>query len=329
MNFGFRLPRIAALLASIFVTAQAASALPPECPTFFPDFRNCDRHGRYEGFGHTYSMPFIFEDPFITTDLRVWGMWHQFPNSSIFDGGDLWGVAAQLRVAITDRLAFIATKDGYAWLNPDNNAVFRNTNGFLNITGGFKYALIDWREHNFILSPSLRFELPTGQDEVFQGWGDSVLIPAVSTAWGIGDLHLIAAAGVQAPFDQDKQSTSVFYHFHADYSVLEHLKALVEISGLHWVGSGQGTIKAKNTKLGFDPSLTVAQAALGSGRFEGADVLNLGSRGVTGNDLVTFAAGLEVPINQHLSVGAIYEFPITNRKDIFNQRVTMAVNLEY
>lgn len=329
MPFKTRLLRVAAILGAILVTTQTAAALPPECPTFFPDFRNCDRHGRYDGFGQTYTLPFLFEDPFITTGVRVWGVWHELPNGSIFGGGDIGAIAVHARIAITDRFAFIATKDGYAWVDPDNDAVFRDPNGFLNITGGFKYALIDWPEHNFILSPSLRFEIPTGQDQVFQGWGDSVLIPAISSAYGIGDFHMITAVGIQAPFNRHKQSTSVFYGFHADYSIFEHLKALIEVAGMHWVGSGDGDIEAKNTKLGFDPSLNVAQAALASGRFEGADFLNLGSKGVTGDNLITLAAGLEVPINKHVSVGAVYEFPLTDHQDFFKQRVTMAVNIEY
>jgi hypothetical protein len=92
-------------VAAILFAAGAASALPP-CPTWFPDFR-CDRHGRYEGFVPPMMHPYLFEDPFITTGISLWGLWHEFPDSSILEGGQLWDVALQARVAITDRIAFI------------------------------------------------------------------------------------------------------------------------------------------------------------------------------------------------------------------------------
>jgi hypothetical protein len=62
-------------------------------------------------------------------------------------------------------------------------------------------------------------------------------------------------------------------------------------------------------------------------RFEGADVVNLGSQGVSGNTLLTLAAGARLPITRHVSLGAYYEFPLTEREDIFEQRV--AVNAMY
>jgi len=90
-----------------------------------------------------------FEDPFITTDLRAWGVWNDLPSDSIFGGGNVFAVSLQARIAITDRLAFIATKDGYAHIDPANTAVFKNSGGALNIAAGFKYAVIDMREDNF------------------------------------------------------------------------------------------------------------------------------------------------------------------------------------
>lgn len=321
--------RLACAVSSLLLAAPAAWALPPECPTFFPDFGDCERHGRYEGFGHTYSMPFLFEDPFITTGVRAWGMWNDLPANSIFGGGDIFAAALHVRIAITDRLAFIATKDGYAHVDAANTAVFNNSGGALNITAGFKYALIDRREDDFILSPSVRFEIPVGQDQVFQGYGDGVIIPAISTAYGIGDVHAIADLGAQVPFDMDKQSTSIFYNLHLEYALLRYLTPLIEISGIHWVDGGKGSIVAKDTKLAPDPTLSAAQTALMSGRFDGVDLLNLGSQGIGGNDIVTFAVGFEVPITRHVSFGTVYEFPLTKRQDIVDDRVTVALNIEF
>ena len=46
-------------------------------------------------------------------------------------------------------------------------------------------------------------------------------------------------------------------------------------------------------------------------------------------DLATFAVGARFPVTKHISLGASYEFPMTAREDIFNQRVTAMVLFEY
>ena len=75
--------------------------------------------------------------------------------------------------------------------------------------------------------------------------------------------------------------------------------------------------------------LDAVQAALGTGAFEGADVANLGSRGVRGLDLWTVAAGVHIPIDRHLTLSAAYERPISHHKGIFQQRVTASVRVEF
>jgi hypothetical protein len=324
------------LVVALVLAPSFAWAANDDC-TWLPDLR-CEREGgRYEGFVMPMADPYIFEDPFITTGISVWGLWQEFPNNSIFgggtavsgDGGDAWAIAIQARLAITDRLAFIATKDGYTFLNPGADAVYKETDGFMNIAAGFKYALIEMPEDNFILSPSLRVEVPVGQDQVFQGYGSGAVIPAVSAAWGSGDFHLIGDLGGQIPFDTKKQSTSFFYHLHLDYAVMPFFVPLIELSGMHWTGSGRGNINATNTKLGFDPTLTAAQGLLGTGDFEGGDLINLGSQGVGGNDTVKLAVGARFPLTDNESLGAVYEFPLTHRNDIERRRVWMNRTLEY
>jgi hypothetical protein len=64
-------------------------------------------------------------------------------------------------------------------------------------------------------------------------------------------------------------------------------------------------------------------------RFEGNDVVNLGSDGVSGNDVVTVAFGGRVPLSKHVSLGAAYEFPVTKREDLFDQRATFNLVAEF
>ncbi len=56
------------------------------CSEFFPDFNCDDREARYEGFIPPTSMPYLFEDPFITTEVSVHAIWHDFPWDSVFRG---------------------------------------------------------------------------------------------------------------------------------------------------------------------------------------------------------------------------------------------------
>lgn len=325
-----RTPRF--LLAVLCLLPFASAAANDDCPDLLPDF-SCDRQARYEGFIPPTSMPYLFEDPFITTEVSAHGLWHDFPWDSVFRGGDVWVAAVQARVAITDRLAFIATKDGYAWLRPGSHSQIAAEQGFFDIAAGFKYALIDRPEDAFILTPALRMDLPTGQKDLFSGNGGGVVIPSVSSAKGFGPLHLLGSMGFRLPIAADKESASFFYNAHVDASFIEALVPFVELNGTTWTHSGDGDRMVKTKAFGsvdLDTAQIVVHGPLGQTRnlrFEGADVVNLGSKGVSGNTLLTLAVGGRAPITKHVSLGAYYEFPLTRRQDIFEQRA--AVNVMY
>jgi hypothetical protein len=312
------------LAATLGAPGAAAAAQPEDCPTWFPDLR-CQRQGRYEGFTAPMTAPFLFEEPFITTGISAHGVWHDLPDDSVLDGGDIWVLAVQARVAITDRLAFIATKDGFVWLRPGHR-LLADQQGFFDISAGFKYALIDMPEQNFILTPSLRFDAPTGSSDVFSGNGDGVAIPAVSWAWGLGDFHLVGDLGGRIPFDNQAESTSIFWNFHFDYGVHRHFVPFLEVNGLHWTGGGDGSLTI-HTHDFPDVPLRVVQAVFGTGFGEGNDVVNLGSQGVAGNTIVSLAVGARFPIDDHWYGGFAYEFPVTTREDLLQQRI--ALNLAY
>jgi len=304
-------------------TPSSPAASDEACPTWFPDFR-CDRHGRYDGFVMPMQMPYLFEDPFITTGISVHGIWHQFPHDSALEGGKLWLLAIQARLAITDRLAFIATKDGYTWQRPGNDAL-DDENGFYDITVGLKYALIHRPEDRFILSPSIRFDIPVGQRKVFQGNGDGAFIPTVSSGWAWGDLSLIGDVGGRIPFDTDEETTQLFWNIHAAYNVLEWLVPFVEFGGLYYSEDGDGSFKVKLDN-GSAP-LAALNAAYGP--FDAVDVGNIGGVGTNNRSIVIFTAGVRVPIGKHWMLGASYDRPMTSVRDIWKQRATLNVNLEF
>lgn len=324
----------AALL--VIVWAQSAHALPP-CPTWFPDFR-CDRDGRYEGFVPPMMHPYLFEDPFITTGLSLWGIWHEFPDDSIMNGGndvpdelrsggDLWVAAAQARVAITDRVAFIATKDGWVDRNPGLR-ILDEDRGFTDITAGIKVAAIDDRENRFILSPSLRYQVDVGDHGVLQGNGDGVFIPDVSVGWGLDRFHLLADFGGQFPIDTDAQSTSLFYHLHLDYAVHRFVVPFVELGGFHYLDGGDGSTLLK-LRGGTHIDVATATAILNTDPEEGYDYANIGARGVANENVVAWAVGARFPLHEHLILGVAYERPLTQNKDVLGQRATVNATLEF
>jgi hypothetical protein len=198
----------------------------------------------------------------------------------------------------------------------------------MNLAGGFKYVLVQQPEEPFILSAALRAEVPTGGQDVYSGGSDAIVIPSVSAAWGLEDLHLIGGLGGQIPTDSNEYSTSGFYHLYADCTVAAWFQPFVQLSGMHWFDGGDGQ---RPVELSDGSVVTLDQAthAVGVGHFEGADVLNLGSKGVEGQDLVTAAIGTHVPLGRHMAFSVAYERPITERKDLFEQRVTTAVRFEF
>jgi len=302
-----------------------------EC-TWLPDLR-CGRHGRWEGFERPIVQPFLFEDPFITTGVYPHYMWHEFPGSSALRGGDVQAVAVQARIALTDRLGLIFTKDGRVWEDPDN-PLLDESNGFFNIAAGLKYAMVQLPEEPFILSGILKVEVPTGSSDVLEGSDGAVLfMPQLAAAWSLDrfdlpEVNLMADFGSSIPSDGRVFSTNIFGHLYADYEVHRHFQPFAQVSWIHYLESGDGDL---TIDLDDRPDLTLSQVqnALGTGAFEGVDLHNLGSAGIDNADFATWALGAHFPINRHVTFSAAYERPLTNRKDIFKQRVTTSIRLEF
>ena len=63
------------------------------------------------------TNPIFFEDPVIRSEIRPIFVYHNFSDSFITGRGRATLTALQFRYAITDRLAFIATQDGYMNIN--------------------------------------------------------------------------------------------------------------------------------------------------------------------------------------------------------------------
>lgn len=316
----------AALMAASVVSAAHAAEARKTCDSLFPDFTCPDREGRYEGFVAPATAPYLFEDPFITTNVSAWHIWHQFPNSTALQGGHLNVVAVQARVAITDRIGFIATADGFTWTNPDLSLLNRGV-GFNDIAAGFKYLLVDMPESGFALSPDVRIQIPVGDRDVFHGNGDGVFLGGVSSAWGLKGFHLLSNLGLKLPFDTDDSAAMLHGHLQMDFPIIEQIRPFAGMNWYHYLNDGDGSQKLR-TRAGT-LSIDTANAATGGNEIGGLDYADLGSSGIASKDIVTLTVGLRLPITKNVSLSGAYEIPVTSNKDVLSQRVTSNLMYEF
>ena len=328
------------LAAGLGSASMAQAEVSSECGawTLFPDFRCEERTARPKGAFNPVGMPYLFEDPHITTGLNFVYIYHGLPEGPVFDGGGAHVLALQIRLALTDRLAFIATKDGLAMLRPGSASAVAEETGIFDMTFGFKGSLIESKEHEFILTPALRYEIPMGTQGLFQNFGDGVFIPSASFRWGLSELgleraNLVGGLGGQIPIDSDRNVQSLFYNIHLDYgfevnrSIVRYIVPFIELNGIHYTKSGDGLNPVARRGGGTIP-LGAAQTALGTGPFEGIDIANLGSPGIAGEDVLVMGGGIRVPTTWGVSFAVMYEGPVSSRQDIFEQRFTFMATWE-
>ena len=89
-------------------------------------------------FVHPITAPFTHEDAFVTSDVRLWYLYHDIPTGGTLAGGAVQGVAAQLRLALTDTLQLVAYKDGY--LDFDTGLI--DASGLADVAAGLKWNFI-------------------------------------------------------------------------------------------------------------------------------------------------------------------------------------------
>jgi hypothetical protein len=310
-------PGLAVLSLALAFSLPAAAE--EKCEGLFPDF-SCEREARYDGFVAPLSMPYVFEDPFTTTGLSAFYIYHEFPDKSVTAGGSATVYALQARVAITDRLSLIATQDGWMEFRPDLSLLDDKAGGWMNWMAGFKYALIDMPEERFILSPSLRFQIPQGSKDVLAGNGHGIFLPGISAGWGPGPVRILGSVVAEIPVDGDMNSSPLFWNLHLAVPLVAGFTPLVEINGIHYLDDGDGTMPVELDGGGSIP-IEDAFSALSLAPEEGNDVLNFGSQGVKGNDIVSFTVGARMQLMKEMSLGVGWEHPITRRKDLLQNRL--------
>src|SRR3546814_18667441 len=107
-------------------------------------FRSLDLNGslgegRHSRYVPPLTNPVFNETPYITTEARAIYLYNRLPNDFVTGGGYVNLVALQLRLALTQRLGFIANKDGYA--DAPFAEALDDEDGFSKLAYGFKYAI--------------------------------------------------------------------------------------------------------------------------------------------------------------------------------------------
>ncbi|MEM1097386.1 MAG: hypothetical protein AAGH92_01235 [Planctomycetota bacterium] len=246
---------------------------------------------------HPITSPYFHEDSFVTTDVRAWYLYHDFPKSSAIAGGNATVFAVQLRVALTDQLQFVASKDGY--IDFDTGLV--DDSGLGDVAASIKWNFLqDW-DNQLHAAVGLGYEVGVGDDEVLQD-DDEIRIYATIDK-GFDKLHLGGTLNLTIPTGSEDalgDSTRLFWHARADYYLCEWFSPVVNLNGYHTIDEGD------NTPLPFS----------------GVDVANFG--GGQSEDVITAGLGGEFRLIDNLGLRGAYEFPLTDNDDLFGYRWTFS-----
>lgn len=251
------------------------------------------------------TNPIFFETPMIQSEVRPIFMYHQLDSGFLGQSLDVRVYAVQLRYAVTDRLAIIATKDGYVDIGKKGKAL--NSDGWADIAAGLKYALFQSEDKQFIVTPGFTIELPTGNRDVFQGNGDGELNLFVSAMKGWDNLHLTGTVGGRLPFDGGAENANVRYSGMLDYFVNKWFIPY----------------------LSFNAFTTVGEASALPFQSEGFDLINFGSSDASGRTQGAIGGGFRSRILQNLDFGFGYEWGVIGSNDIFKNRYTFDLSWRF
>ena len=258
----------------------------------------------YQDFISPITNPVFFEDPRALTEARLIYLHHTLPQ--VLGGGEVNALALQLRARLTDRLSFIATKDGFIMYGSDVPVA---DDGWADVAAGLKYLLYADPETQTLLSGGLTFEIPAGSTRALQGNGDGEFNLFLTGGTQLGqDWHYVTATGFRLPSDRQSENQVYYWSHHLDYQFAPSWYVLGELNWYHYMS---------DTPAGGVPGIN------------GLDLYNLGSSNVAGNDIVTMAFGLKKRFGCYNEIGVAYELPVTDDEDLLHNRFTFDVIFRY
>ena len=253
----------------------------------------------FDKFISPMTNPVFFEDPRTLTEARAIFLQHRVPTAA--GNGEIQLMAVQLRAALTDRLSIVAAKDGFA---TSSNPLIAD--GWADVAAGLKYNLYANASTQRLLSAGFSYEMPVGTPRTRQGNGDGEYHLYLTGGMEVLEYgHVLSATGLRLPSDPNAESSMWYWSNHFDYEVFDGWYFLTELNWFQWIDSGNGS------------------SPLAIAGVEGGDLFNFGSPGVTGNDIVTNAVGIKYKRNRHREFGVAFEYPLTDRRDVLENRLTV------
>ena len=255
----------------------------------------------------------FFEDARNVTELRPIFVSHSVPDTigaGVAAGGSIQLFATQFRIALTDRLSLIAVKDGYIFDNTDGALDTLLDDGWADVSAGLKYNFLRDPCSGTLASAGFTYEIPLGSDDALQSVGDGEFHIFVTGGQRLldGNAHVLSSVGYRFPVDDDVQNSAVHWSNHLDVRLSDRLYAVTEVAWWHWTDESETGL-----------ALGVA----------GQDLFNLSSTNVLGNDLVTQNVGLKFKPRRNVEAGVAYEFPLTEFKDVIEDRVQLDLIVRY
>ncbi|HYV37536.1 MAG TPA: hypothetical protein VE988_17655 [Gemmataceae bacterium] len=211
---------------------------------------------------------------------------------------------AGLTVALSDRFAVGLNQGGYAVMDINSNRERLRDKlglpihdrdrggqreGWLNLGGFGQYTLIADVPNQFILTAGMRWEAPSGTEQVFQGGANpTYLSPYLTAGQAIGCCHILGTGGFEFPLGDGTVTTDTFYlNLHVDRQI-GWFYPLVELNGSYHTKSTDLTLPTRH------------------------GVIDLGTFTST-NNILGIAVGADaVLIPGKLEIGAVYVRPITS-----------------
>ena len=265
--------------------------------------------GGFDRYVPPVSNPIFNETPLITTEIRPIYFHQKVPGDFVTGGGNIDVVAAQVRIALTERLGFLATTDGYAFTEFDS--VVPSEEGFADLAVGLKYAVHYDPAAGEILTLGLRYTIPSGNLDVggleLSGVGAGYLHGFVSGMKIMDNgLQLQGNIGLQQAL---KGNTTSFAYgsVHASYEIAPGVYPLIEA----------------NVFLPYDGGDRLANSEL-----TGFDVADVGSSDP--EETVTLAAGARWRPVENAIFGAAFEYNVNeNSNTLFQWRAMFDAVLHF
>jgi hypothetical protein len=255
----------------------------------------------FDRFVSPISNPFFFEDPRSLTEVRAIYINNELPQ--LIGGGDVNVWAGQVRLRFAERWSVIAPRLGYIDVHQPGAP-----NGYMSSPAGVKYNFYRDVCQQRLASVGMTYFIP-GEGRAFSNFGDGDFhFFLTGGAEVFGDGHWLSATGFRIPTDHNWGTQLWYWSNQWDYEVADGWYGLLGVNWFHWMRSAGANIGAPVT---------------------GLDLINLPVSGVAGDDVVTGVVGTKLKPSRHVELGVGYEFPMSNRTDILENRLYADVTLRY